>query len=162
MDDHEPMSEREPRAVGASIEIDAPLPEVWAVLKDVARYPEWNPFTVSVATDFQVGSPVDMRVCLKGKKKSDGTRKTMHQVEYVTSYTEGSRVSWGVNVGPGWLIKADRWQQLTDLGDGRTRYETVDEFTGVGVPFMMLLMERHMARGFAEVAHALKDRCESA
>ena len=64
------------------------------------------------------------------------------------------------NVGPCWFIKADRWQELTDLGGGRTRYETVDEFTGAGVGFMLLLMERHMARGFAEVAHALKARCE--
>lgn len=150
------------RAVGASIEIDAPVAEVWAVLKDVARYPEWNPFTVSVQTDFALGSPVDMQVCLKGRKRPDGSRKTMRQVEYVTSYDEGRRVSWGVNVGPGWFIKADRWQELTDLGNGRTRYETVDEFTGVGVPLMLALMEKHMKRGFTEVGQALKARCESA
>jgi hypothetical protein len=143
------------RAVGASIEIEAPIGAVWAVLRDVERYPEWNPFTVSVVTDFGIGSRVDMRVCLRGKPG-----KTMHQVEHITSYVEGSRVSWGCNVGPGWFITADRSQELTDLGAGRTRYETVDAFTGVGVPLMLLLMERHMARGFAEVAHALKERCE--
>ena len=149
------------RSVGGSSEIDAPIEKVWAVLKDVDSYPSWNPFTVSVKTDFALGSPVDMQVCLKGRRSKDGSRKTMHQVEYVTSYVEGSRVSWGVNVGPGWFIKADRWQQLTDLGDGRTRYETVDEFTGVGVVFMMMLMEKHMKRGFQEVADALKARCEA-
>lgn len=149
------------RSVGASIEIDAPVEAVWAVLHDVARYPEWNPFTVSVQTDFQLGSPVDMQVNLLGRTRKDGTPRTMRQVEYITSYDEGRRVSWGVNVGPRWFIYADRYQELTDLGDGRTRYETVDAFTGVGVGFMLLLMERHMARGFAEVAHALKARCES-
>ena len=41
----------------------------------------------------------------------------MHQVEYITCYVEGSRVSWGVNVGPGWFIEAHRWQQLTDVGE---------------------------------------------
>jgi hypothetical protein len=148
------------RAVGASIEIDAPIEQVWAVLVDVARYPEWNPFTVSVDTTLELGSPVDMRVCLLGRIGKDGVRKTMHQVEYITSYDEGRRLSWGANVGPGWFIEADRWQELTDLGQGRTRYETVDEFTGVGVGFMLLLMERHMARGFGEVAHSLKARCE--
>ena len=149
------------RAVGAATEIDAPLDKVWSVLTDVDRYPEWNPFTVSVRTDFELGSPVDMQVCLRGRRRSDGTPKTMHQVEYVTSYVEGSRISWGVNVGPGWFITADRWQQLTDLGAGRTRYETVDEFTGVGVDLMLLMMRKHMARGFAEVAAALKARCEA-
>ena len=155
-DDHACMV----RAVGGSSEIHAPIEKVWAILRDVDSYPSWNPFTVSVKTDFQMGSPVDMRVCLFGKTRKDGSRKTMRQVEYITSYVEGSRVSWGVNVGPGWFIKADRWQQLTDLGDGRTRYETVDEFTGVGVGFMLMLMERHMKRGFQEVADALKDRSE--
>lgn len=149
------------RAVGAAIDIDADLDTVWAVLVDVERYPDWNPFTVSVATTFELGTPVDMQVALRGRRRPDGTLRTMHQVEYVTSYIPGQRVSWGVNVGPGWFITADRWQELTDLGDGRTHYETVDEFTGVGVPLMLALMERHMARGFAEVAHALKTRCES-
>ncbi len=150
-----------PRGVGASIEIDAPIDQVWAVLLDVESYPSWNPFTVSVDTTFALGSPVDMQVCLKGKRRKDGRPRTMHQVERITSFEpERYRLSWGVNVGPAWFIDADRYQQLTDLGDGRTRYETLDEFTGVGVGFMLLLMERHMARGFAEVAHGLKGRCE--
>lgn len=142
------------RSVGAATVIDAPVARVWEVLVDVARYPEWNPFTIRVETDFELGSPVDMQVDLFGRGR------TMHQVEYVTSFVEGRRVSWGVNVGPSWFITADRWQELTDLGDGRTRYETVDEFTGIGVGFMLLLMRRHMARGFADVAAALKARCE--
>ncbi len=150
------------RGVGASAEIDAGIDEVWGVLVDVARYPEWNPFTVSVDTTFEVGSPVDMQVCLTGRHRADGTPRTMHQVERITSFEPASyRLSWGVNVGPRWFIDADRYQQLTDLGDGRTRYETMDAFTGAGVGFMLWLMERHMARGFAEVAHALKARCET-
>jgi hypothetical protein len=143
------------RSVGAATVIDAPVARVWEVLVDVSRYPEWNPFTVRVQTDFELGSPVDMQVDLFGRGR------TMHQVEYVTSFVEGQRLSWGVNVGPGWFITADRWQELTDLGDGRTRYETVDEFTGIGVGFMLLIMRRHMTRGFADVAAALKRRCES-
>jgi hypothetical protein len=59
----------------------------------------------------------DMRVCLRRRRRKDGTPKTMHQVEYITCYVDGSRVSWGVNVEPGWFIKAHRWQQLTDLGE---------------------------------------------
>jgi hypothetical protein len=82
-------------------------------------------------------------------------------VEYITSFhPERYRVSWGTNVGPGWFIKADRWQQLTDLGDGRTRYETSDEFTGVGVGFMLALMESKVSRGFTDIARALKARAE--
>lgn len=148
------------RAVSASTagfgDISAGIDEVWAILMDVERYPSWNPFTVSVKTSFEIGSPVDMQVAL-----NPSSGRTRHQVEYITSFhPERYRVSWGVNVGPGWFIKADRWQQLTDLGDGRTRYETSDEFTGVGVPLMLAMMERKVERGFTDVARALKARAE--
>ena len=149
------------RAVGAAIDIDAAAADVWAVLLDVDRYPEWNPFTVSVMTTFELGSPVDMRVALRGRRRRDGTFRTMHQVEYVTGFEPGRQLSWGVSVGPSWFIQADRWQRLTDLGGGRTRYETSDEFTGVGVGLMLALMRRHMERGFRDVAQALKSRCET-
>ena len=149
------------RSVGASIDIDADIATVWSVLVDVDRYPEWNPFTVSVVTTFELGAPVDMRVALRGRRDRQGRRKTMHQVEYITEYQPGRRVSWGVSVGPAWFILADRWQELTDLGQGRTRYATSDEFTGVGVGFMFLLMRGHMERGFREVAQGLKARAES-
>lgn len=149
------------RAVSASTEaigdIEAPIDTVWAVLMDVERYPEWNEFTVSVQTTFELGSPVDMQVAL-----NPGSGRTRHQVEYITSFhPDGYRLSWGVNVGPGWFIKADRWQQLTDLGDGRTRYETSDEFTGIGVPLMLALMENKVSRGFHDVARGLKARAEA-
>ncbi|MCW2545046.1 MAG: hypothetical protein JWM40_2598 [Frankiales bacterium] len=148
------------RAVSASTaglgDIEAPIDAVWAVLMDVEHYPEWNPFTVSVRTTFELGSPVDMQVALRPGKK------TRHQVEYLTSFhPDRYRLSWGVNVGPGWFIKADRWQQLTDLGDGRTRYETSDEFTGAGVGLMLAIMEKKVSRGFHDVARGLKARAES-
>lgn len=141
-------------AISSTVEIDAPMASVWAVLRDVGSYPQWNPFTVSVKTDFALGSPVEMQVALV-------SRRTMKQVEYITSYVEGSQVSWGVAVGPRWFIDADRVQQLTDLGGGRTRYFTQDTFTGSGVWLMRLLLGRNVQRGFDGVAAALKARCES-
>ncbi len=140
-------------AISSTIEIDAPIAQVWAVLKDVDRYGEWNPFTVTVSTTFALGSPVDMMVALRPPK-------LMNQVEYVTSYVEGSRVSWGVAVGPRWFIDADRVQELTDLGNGRTRYFTEDTFTGIGVWLMRLTLGSNVQRGFDRVAQGLKQRCE--
>ena len=147
-------------AICSSIEIDAPREAVWEVLHDVVRYPEWNPFTVSVLTTFELGSPVDMRVALLPPRKHQGRPRTIHQVEYVTDYLEGHRVSWGVAVGPSWFISADRVQELTDLGADRTRYFTSDVFTGFGVQLVRALTARYVQRGFDDVARALKARCE--
>ncbi|MCU1593873.1 MAG: hypothetical protein JWO12_1265 [Frankiales bacterium] len=140
-------------AISSTIDIDAPIEQVWATLTDVERYPEWNPFTVVVKTTLELGSPVDMMVALRPPKQR-------HQVEYVTSYVEGTRVSWGVAVGPRWFIDANRVQELTDLGEGRTRYFTEDTFTGIGVGLMRLLLGAAIQRGFDGVAQGLKQRCE--
>jgi hypothetical protein len=145
---------RTPRAISSEIDIDAPRDLVWSILRDFDAYPEWNPFTVSVRTTLALGSPVDMQVRLRPPK-------AMHQVEYVSEVVEGERVCWGGNVGPRWLITADRCQVLTDLGGGRTRYFTTDVFRGIGVGLMFLVVGRHVQRGFDEVGRALKARAET-
>jgi hypothetical protein len=145
---------REPRAISSEIEIDAPIDVVWSILRDFDSYPEWNPFTVSVKTSLEFGSPVDMQVKLRPPK-------AMHQVENVSAVVEGERVCWGGKVGPRWFISADRCQVLTDLGDGRTRYFTTDVFSGIGVGLMFLVVGHHVQRGFDDVARALKARAET-
>jgi len=145
---------RPPRAISSEIEIDAPRSLVWSILRDVESYPEWNPFTIEVKTSLELGSPVDMQVKLRPPK-------VMHQLEYVSAYVDGEKVCWGANVGPRWIIRADRCQVLTDLGDGRTRYFTTDVFNGLGVGLMFLIVGKHVQRGFDDVARALKSRAES-
>ncbi len=142
------------RAITSTIAIDAPRDVVWGVLRDVEHYPEWNPFTVSVRTSFELGARVDMRVALRPPK-------TIAQTEHISSYVDRVSFSWGTTVGPRWFLRADRTQVLEDLPGSRTRYTTTDTFTGRGVPLVMALTRRYVQRGFDDVARALKTRCES-
>jgi uncharacterized protein YndB with AHSA1/START domain len=44
--------------------IDAPVEEVWGLLGDISRYPEWNPVTIEVTgvpTEVQKGSSFEMK-----------------------------------------------------------------------------------------------------
>lgn len=141
------------RAITSTVEISAPRPAVWDVLVDVARYPEWNPFTVRVDTTFALGSPVRMRVALL-------PWLVIPQTEVISSYDEGRSFSWGVTMGGRWFLQADRVQVLEDLPGGRTRYTTTDTFTGRGVALNHLLTGRLVQRGFDGVASGLKRRCE--
>ena len=44
---------------------------------------------------------------------------------------ENLRVAWKTNMPlPEWLFKAERWQELTGVGEGKTQYETFEVFYG--------------------------------
>ncbi len=140
--------------LAATIDIDAPRARVWAILVDLARYPEWNPFTPRIEATLNIGDPVILHVRMKPGQK------TMRQPEVMTSYVEGQELGWGTTMGLPVLLRANRTQKLTDLAGGRTRYETVDRFEGVLVPLVMALYGAHVQRGFDETASALKARAE--
>lgn len=141
------------RAITSTVEISAPRPVVWDVLVDVARYPEWNPFTIEVDTSFRIGDPVRMRVALL-------PWLVIPQTEVISSYDEGRSFSWGVTMVGRWFLQADRVQVLEDLPGGGTRYSTTDTFVGRGVGLNQLLTGRLVQRGFDGVASGLKRRCE--
>jgi transposase len=47
--------------MSATIDIDAALPEVWAVLTDLSSYREWNPLFVDAAGNVAVGQRITRR-----------------------------------------------------------------------------------------------------
>jgi hypothetical protein len=141
--------------IGTTIDIHAPRAKVWSILVDLARYPEWNPFTPRVEATLKVGDPVILHVRMKPEQK------TMRQPEVMTSYVEGEELGWGTTMGHRILLHANRTQKLVDLGGDRTRYESVDRFEGAIVPLVMALYGKHVQRGFDETARALKARAEA-
>jgi hypothetical protein len=140
--------------IRAVIDIDAPRARVWEILRDDARYGEWNPFTPKIETTFAIGTPIVLHVAMHPG------RPTMRQPEVISSYVEGEELGWGTVMGAPFLLKANRTQKLVDLGDGRTRYDSVDRFEGLLVPIVMALYGKHVQRGFDETARALKARAE--
>ena len=140
------------RAVAASVDIQAPARDVWAVLVDFARYPEWNPFTPDVEAELAVGAPVRLRVRMPG-------RRQLHRVEQINRVEPDRALCWGMHMGHRALLCANRWQLLEPMGAG-TRYTSVDRFSGLLVPLVMALYGRPMQLGFQQMADALKVRVE--
>jgi hypothetical protein len=141
--------------VRSEIEIDAPPDEVFDILVDLERYPEWNPFTPRVESTLEIGDPVHLHTRLRIGKP------LMLQVEYVTANERPSELCWGADIGARFLIRADRCQVLTPLDAGRTRYVCTDEIRGWLSPLVMLLHRDNMQRGFDDCARALKARAEA-
>src|SRR5262245_46609060 len=96
--------------IESAIEIDAPAEPVWAILVDIAAYPEWNPFTPRVDTTLEVGTPIVLHVAMR-----PGTKRIL-QTEHVTVNDAGKReLGWAMKMGAPFVLRAQRIQRLEAL-----------------------------------------------
>jgi hypothetical protein len=146
----------------ASVDIDAPIDHVWAVMLETGAYDEWNPFVVRVecAAPPKVGDPIKLHVrWANGRgttsperisevdppRDDDGVRRATLAYVY-----EGLPAKLG-------LVRGTRHQRLSQAPGLPTRYETVEEFSG---PLVRLAGPKRVEDGFRRHAEALKARCE--
>jgi hypothetical protein len=128
--------------------IDASPEEVWAVLGDVARYPDWDSGVERVEGRLAVGEK------LKVFSELDPGRG--HPVK-VTEVAPGRGMTWrgGMPLG---LFKGLRTYRLTPGGAG-TRFEMREAFTGPLVPLIWRSLPDFQP-SFDKFARGLKARVE--
>ncbi len=148
----------------ASVEIDAPIEVVWAVMVDTARYGEWNSFVreAECPSPPAVGDPIRLHVEFTpgGRRVTSPERITRLQAPQDAA---GVRVAHLAYVFEGWparlgLVRGTRHQRLRQAPGGPTRYETVEEFSG---PLVALAGPGRVQRGFERHAADLKARAEA-
>ena len=132
----------------AEVEINAAAERVWAILIDLDRYADWNPFTPKIETTRVVGDPIVLHV-------SFDAAPPIRQVEILRSWAPGEELRWGMTIGPSWLFRAERTQRVEVLSEARCRYVTEDAFAGLLSPLIELLYGARVQRGFEAVAAGL-------
>ena len=150
---HPPEVRPLPRTYRAEAVIAAPPEQVWRVLVDFERYPEWNPFTPKLEAELTPGAPVVITVNLGGKQ--------VVQREEMVEAVAPERLVWKTTYGGPLLLRAQRVQRLEPLEDGGTRYVSEDIMHGPLVPFVHLVHGRSLAEGFQAMADALAARCDN-
>jgi hypothetical protein len=124
------------------------------VLVDYPSYPQWNPYTVAVATTLAIGDPIDLTL-----PNPDGSAGTFVNREYIRvvdpprllRYDTGGEL-------PGIFAVRDQW--IEDLGPDRSAYRTTDTFSGEHAAWVMANTGEWVRAGFDSVARALRDRAE--
>ena len=132
--------------------IEAGTAEVWAVLTDFARYPEWNPFLVRVAGVLERGGR--LRVTLA----PPGGRQITIRPEITELATAGVLEWWG-HLGVRGIFDGRHRFELHPTGAG-TRLVHSETFTGALVPLFARSLDRGTAAGFALMNTAIKARAE--
>jgi hypothetical protein len=136
----------------AEAEINASCDEVWQVLTDFDRYPEWNPFIGSVVGRLRPGAKLEVTLLLQGGRERV-QRPTLVVFEPPTELRWHTRVLFGT------VLACEHFFKLTPTEDGRTRLGQGQNYRGMLVKYMGAEFTA-MARGFAGMNQALKRRVE--
>jgi hypothetical protein len=137
----------------ASADIDAPAEQVWRVVADFARYPEWNPFIVRAVGEQRVGGRLVLTI------KAPDVRAVTFRPR-VLDWQPGRLIRWkGAFLVPG-LFDGRHALAVESPGDGVSRFTTHEEVSGILVPFLGKVM-RASQKGFEQMAEAVRRRVEA-
>jgi hypothetical protein len=135
------------KTVSATIEIDASPEQVWAVLTDLAAYPQWNPVFPNASGQVAVGQRLAYR-------PPAGRGMTIRPK--VLAAQPGAELRWALSL-PG-IMGGEHSFTLTAVGDG-TRLVQSETFRGLLVPLSGKAIAAAQA-SYATLNQALKERVE--
>lgn len=141
-----------------TIDIAAPPERVWQAVIALDEYPRWNPFIVRVDGEAIPGAALTLHL-----RWANGRPGRTDEIVTVVAPPAAGRPGvfayrttlWLTRLG---LLRAERFQRVSALPDGGTRYETVESFHG---PLARLVPLRAVNQGFARQARALKAFAEA-
>lgn len=139
------------RTMSATIDIDAPPLEVWAILTDLSSYRQWNPLFVEAAGNVAVGQ----RITLRSKHPANGRLMTVKPK--ITAARPGAELRWTSSL-PG-IISGEHSFTLAATGSG-TRVVQTETFQGLLARFSGKTFANAEA-SFQALNEALKRRAEA-
>ncbi len=140
------------KAIETEIDIRAEGSVVWAVLTDLPRYADWNPFIPTVSGDVRRGGRLKVRIA------PPGLRQATFRPRIVT-LLPGRELSWvGRVLVPGMF---DGWHsfRIAETGSG-VRFYQCERFTGLFSAFFGEDDLMAVRTGFEAMNEALRCRCE--
>jgi hypothetical protein len=134
--------------------IDAPASEVWAVLTDWERYPDWNPFITTLDGVLEEGARLSVAIAPPGGRGMTFRPRLL-------AVREHRELRWlGRVLVPG-LFDGEHAFELEPLPGGRTLLVQSERFSGVLVRWLRGGLAA-TELGFEQLDLALKQRVEQA
>ena len=131
------------------IDIAATPDKVWAVLADNTRYPEWNPYHVSVKGNLAPGEKLKVVI----HKPNGAVVKIKPHVMRMVPQRE---LTWGGGIRG--IFLGEHVFLLNEVEKGKTRVVQKEDFSGIVIPFASL---DAIEEGYHMMNKALKKRVES-
>ncbi|MBP7998152.1 MAG: SRPBCC domain-containing protein [Chloroflexi bacterium] len=135
------------------IEIQASPEQVWQILTDLDKYPEWNPFIHHASGKAQVGEKVDITF------QSGSKEMTLHC--QVLAVTPSKELCWKYHVIHPSLFRGEHHFTIEPMGSNQVRFIDREVFNGLFVPLQAKDIDTHSKLGFEAMDKALKARAEA-
>jgi hypothetical protein len=133
--------------------IRASAEEVWAILTDFARYPDWNPSLPSISGELRPGAVVALTLGMPGRPSPKVKAK-------LGDVVPGRRLTWHGNAGADWIFAGDREFLIENQPAETVSLTHVEDVHGVLFPLFRAFMGSAIQRSHDAFNAALKDRAE--
>ena len=137
----------------AVVTIDAPPCEIWRVLVDLDRYPEWNRYATSAVGELRVGGEVEINVPRQGEKRGPVNNR-------VTELVINQRLCWRSLSWYKFLVYGVRCRHLEVQSDGTTIFREVETMHGSLAGVIQRAMAPQLLRGLQSECDSLKEEVE--
>jgi hypothetical protein len=134
------------------IEIQATPEEVWQVISELDKYPEWNPFIHHAIGEAIMGEQVDITF------KTGSKEMTLHCI--VIKSEPNRELRWKYHVGSSLLFSGEHSFIIEPVDATHVRFVDREIFNGLLVPLQARDIDNNSKRGFEAMDKALKVRAE--
>lgn len=142
------------KSIETDILIHAPAEEVWNILTDFSRYPEWNPFVQRIEGSPYEGEKLEVVIAPPGVKPMRFRPK-------VVRADPSRELCWlGHLLVPG-LFDGEHHLELIAQGEKSTCFVQREYFSGLLVPLFWKRLDENTREGFVAMNEALKARAEA-
>lgn len=134
------------------IEIQARPDEVWQVLTNLDKYPEWNPFIKRAIGNGTVGEKVEITV------RSGAKEIVLHCI--VARVEPNKELCWKYHVISPFLFRGEHSFIIDQVESNRVRFIDRETFNGLLVATQAKDIDTNSKQGFEAMDNALKVRVE--
>ncbi|MHB1605770.1 MAG: SRPBCC family protein [Leptospirales bacterium] len=142
------------REIETTIDIHAPVADIWQILTDLPRYGEWNPLVIQAAGPLTVGQRLEIAVQLPG-------RRPMSFSPTLVALVPEREIRWLGTFGVATLFAGEHFFLLIPQVNGTTRLKHSERFTGILPAFMGQKWYERVRCQFESMNQALKQRAEA-
>ena len=138
------------KTISTTLDIDATPEEIWDVLTDFPAHEKWNPFFARIVGEATVGTTIK----ITARKDAGGDGMSFSPT--VLEADPGRMLRWKGKFLVNRLFDGEHSFELTDLGDGRTRLDHGEKFSGILIRLMGKVLTQTEV-GFTNLNTALAD-----